>query len=193
MALKALGPRRGRPVADALSEVEEALPLQVLVEVIGAIGDKALIYRLADLIRRLPQDLADRGTVDGFEPLQRVRAKAHLELARIGSRVAIDDLRDALLDPNGRLELEMPAAVGLIGKREEIPLLLRTYTAEDPFMRAQIADAVRAIMRREQIRRNNRVFQSIDRDQKLALAAILPPLRLRPRGRRSPQARPRGG
>jgi HEAT repeat protein len=190
MALKALGPRRGRPVADALSEVEEALPLQVLIEVIGAIGHKALIYRLADLIRRLSEAMGDRDDGDGFEPLQRVRAKAHLELARIGSRVAIGDLRDALLDPKRRLELEMPAAVRLIGKREEIPPLLRIYTREEPFMRAQIADAVRAIMRREQIRRNNRIFQSVDRDQKVALAAILPPLRPR-RERRSRVARPR--
>src|SRR6185295_19380446 len=80
MALKAMGPRRGRAVVDALDTIEEPLPLQVLVEVIGALGEKSLIYRLKELIERLARRSPHSLEIHGWDPLERVRAKAHLEL-----------------------------------------------------------------------------------------------------------------
>ena len=182
MALKAMGPRRGRPLADALDTLEEPLPLQVLVEAIGALGEKSLIYRLKELIERLAYRPTHPAEANGLDLMQRVRAKAHLELARIGSRVAIQNLREALGDPDRRLEIEMLAAAKLIGKREEIGVLLRAYGREDDFMRLEIADVVRTIMKRERIRRNNRMFLTLSADQRRALRAILPasPTRRRP-------------
>jgi hypothetical protein len=174
MVLKALGPRRCRALADALDEVEEPLPLQVLVEVVGALGEKSLIYRLNGLIERLARCAPAGEAGEGLDPLRRVRAKAHLELARIGSRVAIRDLREALDEGRRRVELEMLAAVERIGKREELGILLRAYGREDGFMKARIAHAVRAIMRRERIRRTNRIFRSLGPEQRSALAEILP-------------------
>jgi HEAT repeat protein len=189
MALKAMGPRRARALAGALDTIEEPLPLQVLVEVVGALGDKSLIYRLKDVIERVA-DLARTDEPNGFDPTRRVRAKAHLELARVGSRVAIRDLRDALGDTERRVELEMLAAVELIGKREELAVLLEAYGTEDTFVRRKIRDAVRAIMKRERIRRNDRMFPTLGADQQRALKAILPPAP--ERGRRTgANARPR--
>ena len=172
MALKAVGPRRGRRLVDALDEVNEPLALQTLVEVIGALGEKSMIYRLKDLIERVSgEPIAG----NGFDPMSRVRAMAHLELARIGSRVAIQNLRGALADPTQRVELELVAAVELIGKREEIPLLLRAHAREDTFVQERVADAVRAIMKRERIRRNARFFHGLGPDLRRTLRAILPP------------------
>jgi HEAT repeat protein len=179
MALKAMGPRRARAISDKLDQVEEPLPLQVLVEVIGALGEKSQIYRLKDLIDRLAEWPTHPADVYGWDAMQRVRAKAHLELARIGSRVAIQDLREALGDAERRVELELLSAVELIGKRDEIVVLLRAYGREDTFMRERIADAVRTIRKREHIRRNNRIFQTLNREQLRALAEILPPVRSR--------------
>lgn len=48
-------------------------------------------------------------------------------------------------------------------------------------MKDRISTVVRSIMRRERIRRNNRIFLSLSRAQRLALEAILPA----PRERRS--------
>jgi HEAT repeat protein len=175
MVLKALGPRRVRKLADHLDEVEEPIPLQVLVEVIGAIGEKSLIYRLTDLIERVAGQEESSGDANGFDPMRRVRAKAHLELARIGSRVAIGDLREALVDDDRRVELEMLQAVNLVGKRDELPALLTAYSREDRFMKEKIGEVVRAIMKREKIRRNNRMFRTLSRGQASALRAILPP------------------
>ncbi len=175
MALKALGPRRCGALAEALNTIDEPLPLQVIVEVIGALGNKSLIYRLEDLIERLATRPTPPAESDGFDLMQRVQAKAHLELARIGSRVAIDNLRDCLADPERRVDLEMVGAIEVIGKREEISVLLRAYQREDAFTRDRIGGAVRAIMKRERIRRNSRIFQSLSVGQVQALRAILPP------------------
>lgn len=174
MVLKAMGPVRGRALAMALDHVDEPLPLQVLVEVVGALGDKALIYRLKDLIERV-RGVKRRGQGNGFDPMRRVRAKAHLELARVGSRCAIQDLRGMLADPDNRIEIEAVEALELIGKRDEIPDLLRAFAREDRFTRARIAGAVRAIMRRERIRRNSRMFHALAPGQRRALEAVLPP------------------
>ncbi len=69
----------------------------------------------------------------------------------------------------------MLSAVELIGKREEIGVLLRAYGREDDFMKERIADAVRTIRKRERIRRNNRMLQALSREQLRALDEILPP------------------
>jgi len=175
MVLKALGPRRGRALADLLDRIDEPLPLQVLVEVVGALGEKSLIYRLNDLIERVSSRPPSGGDTSGFDPMHRVRAKAHLELARVGSRVAIQDLRRVLSDPDQRVEIEVLSAVELIGKRDEIVLLLRAHQREDRFVRERIALVIRSIMRRERIRRNDPMFQTLGALERRTLDSILPP------------------
>ena len=186
MVLRGLGTRHGRSLALALDQVEEPLPLQVLVESAGAIGERSLVYRLKNLIDRIAAGPAP--AANGFDPMQRVRAKAHLELARVGSRLAIQDLRDALADHDRRLEPEMVATVMRIGKKDEIPDLLRAYFREDRFTREQVVDAVRAIMKRERIRRNSRMFHALSARQRAALDSILPEPRS---SRRAPRRKPK--
>jgi HEAT repeat protein len=185
MALKALGPRRIRRLADALDTVDEPLPLQVLVEVAGTVGEKSLIYRLKGVIERVAPR-PDAAGSSRFDTMQRVRAKAHLELARIGSRVAIQDLQSILADGERRLPLEALGAVEQIGKKDEIPLLLSAYLREDPFTRGRIASVVRAIMKRERIRRNSVAWRALPAELRRALESILARSIRRPtRARRS--------
>ena len=185
MALKALGPRRVRGLADALDVVDEPLPLQILVEVAGTIGEKPLIYRLKSVIERVAPR-PDTAGMSRFDTMQRVRAKAHFELARIGSRVAIQDLQSMLADSDRRLPLEALAAVEQIGKKDEIPLLLWAYLREDPFTRGRIAGVVRTILKRERIRRNSVALRSLPAELRRALEGILGrSARRSARGRRS--------
>ena len=172
MALKALGPRRVRGLAEALDTVDEPLPLQVLVEVAGTIGEKPLIYRLKNVIERVAPR-SDGGGASRFDTMQRVRAKAHFELARIGSRVAIQDLQSILADSGRRLPLEALSAVEQIGKKDEIPLLLKAYLREDPFTRGRIAVVVRAILKRERIRRNSVALRALPTELRRTLESIL--------------------
>jgi len=192
MVLRGLGPRRVRGLAEALDEIDEPLPLQVLVEVAGAIGEKSLIYRLKSVIERVAPS-SDGSGPSRFDTMQRVRAKAHVELARIGSRVAIADLQSMLADASCRLPLEVPAAIELIGKRDEIPLLLRAYLREDPYMRGRVAAAVRTILKRERIRRNSTVFLTLPAEERRALESIVARKHRsgRPRAKRAARTRKR--
>jgi hypothetical protein len=186
MVLRAMGHKRASRLARILDRVEEPLPLQVLVEVIGAFGDKPMIYGLTGLIERIAASPACDG--NGLDPMQRVRAKAHLELARIGSRVAVKDLRAALRDRERRIEIEMLAAVEKIGKPEEILDLVRAHKFEDRFMRERIADVVRSIFKRERMRRTHPTFAALSPDSRRVLDAMLAPAALRKAARkRRPQ------
>ena len=84
MVLRGLGPRRMHPVIDALEVVEEPLPLQVLVEVIGASDYAPAVYRLEQLIDRLARWDSDPTEWTGSGALDRVRALAHLEAGQTG-------------------------------------------------------------------------------------------------------------
>ena len=190
MVLKAMGPRRGRRVAELLDAVREPLPLSILVEVIGSYGVHAMTYRLADVIEALAERRNSPGPGDSADLLERVRAKAHLELARIGSRVAIQDLREALGDGRRRIELETVAAVELVGKRDELLDLLRAWRHEDPFMRNRIADAVRTVMRRERIRRNSVALRSLGEEHRATILEMLDDRRSRRAARGSRRGRP---
>lgn len=173
IVFRLFGPRHAWLIGEALTGVEEPLPMQVLVEAIGEIGVKAQIYRLTELIARIAERSETR--VDDFDPLQRVRALAHLELARIGCRQAIDDLRAYVADSDRRVEPEMVDALALIGKREELALLLNAWLREDGRTRKRIGDAVQYIMKRERIRRNSKDLHDLARAEKRALRTILPP------------------
>ena len=198
MALKGMGPRRLKPVADYLQSVVEPLPLEVLVDVVASIGDKPLIYRLRDLIASLDQREVGANGFAGPDPYARVRGKAHLALARIGSRVAVADLKKTLADPSRRVDAELLAAVAKIGTRHELAGLVAAYCRENTsWMRAQIRDVFSQIVRREKIRRRDSLFDALAKQFGGALAEILaqpgtevpdaPPLPgLRPRPHRRP-------
>ena len=97
--------------------------------------------------------------------------------------MAIQDLGDALGDSERRVELEMLAAVELIGKRDEIGVLLRAYGREDDFVKERITEVVRVIRKRERIRRNSRIFRMLSDQQLRALDEIMPRPALRVRRR----------
>ena len=183
IVLKSLGPRRCRArIAAALDRVDEPLPLQSLIEVIAACGDRALTYRLKDLIDRLSDTPLENLR---FDPCLRVRSKAHLALANIGSRVAIADLRETLNRTDIRAETEMLDAVARVGKKDELSLLLRLWLRSDAFLQPHVAETVRRIMRRERIRRNATVFKSMTSAQRAALTKILPAAKARTAARRT--------
>ena len=89
-----------------------------------------------------------------------------------------------LADCDRRLPLEALGAVEQIGKKDEIPLLLRSYLREDPFTRGRIAGVVRTILKRERIRRNSIALRSLPAELTRALEGILARSTRRPAKRR---------
>ncbi len=170
MVLRALGPRRGRPIGEALGWVDEPLPLLTLVEAIGSLKVNALTYRLKDLLER---DVLLPGPAPRSQLIHRVRAKAHLELARIGSRVAIQELREDLRRKDHRVEPEILVALEMIGQKDELLDLIRIYGREDTFIRQRIATAVQKILRREKIRPSHAIIRGLSPTHRKSLDTIL--------------------
>ncbi len=192
MVIKGLGARRLRSVADYLDTVIEPLPLEVLVDVVASLDDRPATYRLREVIDSLDARLAGLNGFDGPDPYARVRAKAHLAIARLGSRVAVGDLKKTLTDPSRRIDPELLTAAGRIGTRDELPDLLRAYRREDPWMRVKIREVFWQIIRREKIRRGGPSFQSLARQDRQALREIIEDRRsARPASRLLPGIVPR--
>jgi HEAT repeat protein len=203
MVLKGLGPRRLRPVVEYLDSVVEPLPLEVLVDVVASLEDRPLIYRLRDVIDSLEtRRVAVNGSA-GPDPYARVRARAHLAIARLGSRVAIADLKETLRNPSRRIDPDLLAAAAKIGTRNELPDLLRAWRREEPWMRAKIRDVFWQIVQREKIRHRGTPLKDLSRLDREALRQILaerrsqkpvaptlPGLRPRRAGARGPRAGP---
>jgi HEAT repeat protein len=185
MALKAMGPRRAGAISRALDRFDDPLPLLVLIDVLAALGDRPAIYRMKSLIERLD---TKRREADGFDLLAGVAARAHLELARLGSRVAADRLLTTLADPGGQIEIELLSAAELIGSREEIGPLLDAWWHEEEGGRLRIGQVVRAILKREKIRRNDRFLKAMGSERQQALRSILPAAPHRPARARATQS-----
>ena len=173
MVLKGLGPRRLRPVVEYLDSVVEPLPLEVLVDVLASLEDRPLTYRLREVIDSLEaRRVAVNGSA-GPDPYARVRARAHLAIARLGSRVAVADLKETLRSPYRRLDPDILAAVAKIGTRDELPDLLRAWRREEPWMRARIRDVFWQIVQREKIRHGGAPLKDLSRLDREALRQIL--------------------
>jgi len=102
-----------------------------------------------------------------------VRGKAHLALARIGSRLAVADLKKTLGDPVRRIDPDMLTAAAKIGTRQELPDLIAAYRREDPWMKANIREVYWQIVRREKIRHRGTLFESLSAQDRQALEEIL--------------------
>lgn len=172
MVLKGLVPHHLKSLISHLETINEPLPLRILVDVIGSLEDKSLLYRLKGLIDRInssPELLKNTGGTNSYK---RIKARAHLQLSKAGSRMAIDDLKANLIDQNGRIDLDLLASLEFIGKKEELPYLVRAFAMEDDWTKKKIKEVFNKIMKRERIRRNNKIFKTMARESQTSLQQL---------------------
>ncbi|RMG47283.1 MAG: HEAT repeat domain-containing protein [Acidobacteria bacterium] len=169
LVLQEMSPRQLSPVAGFLESVEEPIPLLALVEVAEAAGSRSLLSRLARLIERLAQG-PER---DGPGELDEVRQRAHLALARAGSRLAVADLVRILEDPRFAVRTELAEAAGAIGTPRELPSLLRAYKRSRGLSRLALREAVLELARRERLRRTDRRLSALPPAERRAAIEIL--------------------
>ncbi len=153
LALKGLSTRSLARLARWIDEVTEPVVLETLVDVATQAGSRVLLARLGALIERIGSD-------EGAACV-RVRCRAHLALARAGSRLAADDLR-RLLD-----------AATMVGTRRELPVLFRAYRGSRGVLRLAVRETVVAIARRERLRRTDRFIKALDDAERRAAQEIL--------------------
>ena len=181
LVLKGLSARQLVRAAPYFDRLDAPIPLRSLIDLAGETGARPLLLAVANLIETVANQ--PDGEHDA-RALDEVRQRAHLSLARAGSRLAIDDLR-RLLD-GGTASLTPPAieAAARVGARSELIPLFHAYRRSRGVKRLAIRDAVWEICRREKIRRNDRCMGQLEEADRRAAREILgaaPSARARPR------------
>jgi len=177
LLLKELSPRQLARIGTYLDLVREPVPLETLVEIASHAGGRAIVVRLAALVRALAEDEAD-----GPGALHGARIRAHLALAQAGSRIAADDLRALLEDRRFPVRAELVQAAAVVGTRRELGPLLRAYRRARGMTRLALRDAVLCVLRREKIRRTDRSLLALEAaDRRAALEILGLPRPARPR------------
>ncbi|GEM_PF-1462805 len=184
LVLRSLSSRQLGRLGPYLDLVRDPVHLAALVEVVEEAGSRALLARLAGFVGRLAR-LREEVPADEARALDRVRHRAHLALARAGSRLGIADLRRILEDTAQPLAPEIAEAIGLIGTRGDLPAMLRAYRRARGMTRLALRDAVLQVARRERVRRTGRFLDSLELAERRAAREIL--------GAPRPTARRRGG
>jgi HEAT repeat protein len=178
---------RERALAPMLDDVEETVPLGMLVDIVGASADRAALYHLKGVIDRMAA--GDSVPPEAERDARRmIAAKAHHYLARAGSRVAYDALRAALARRDEPLLGETLMAVEEIGGRQDLADLLAHFGREQGWMKDRVRETFRRVMSRSRIRKDDPVLQRLDDAGRRLLEEILEDA---PGGGGPPRARPR--
>ncbi len=160
-------------VHQVLAQTDDPSTLRALIELLEEHRSPASLPRLHELVRRLAEG-------PGSPERGEARARAHLALATLDSRIALYDLRELLPEaPVESLPLLLSAA-GRVGDASLLPALARR-AAEDPEAVEDCAVALRAIMKRERLRRSSRAAKAVPAQHQGALDLLWK----RARGRRS--------
>jgi hypothetical protein len=132
-------PPQGEPLRRALAQAGETLTLPNLL---------TLVERLRDHERSVPAAARSQW--------QAARAAAHLVLARRRSRVALFDLRETVHGAKEPVAMEFLSALEAIGDASCVDALARAYAStQDRWWRGHLAQAFRAIVRRERLTRRH--------------------------------------
>ncbi len=102
-----------------------------------------------------------------------MRAAAHLALAVRGSRIALYDLRESLTAADARLPVEWLTALAVVGDATCLePMAAAHARTADPWWREHVADAFRAIVKREGLTRRHAVIKKIETRWSETLRAV---------------------
>lgn len=168
-ALARLGP-------DALEAVRAPLERASSNETLAAAAEALAAWRLPAAVPLLHAALSRlAGEPDAGRRVASAEARAalHQALARLDSRAGLYDLRDLLAArPVRAVERLLPAAAA-VGDGSVARLLVR-LAADEPALLAACRGPLAAIVRREKLRRTNRVWRDLKPDEQRALEGLWP-------------------
>jgi HEAT repeat protein len=170
-ALRHFGPEAAEPIGDALDRATDLAAIRVLADALAHYGAPASIPPLLRALQRL--DASTRGGRTGANAVADVKARIHLALAALDSRVALYDLREMLLEPPSGATPVLLDAAARIGDKTLVPALAR-LAAREGRTRTECASALGAIVRREKLRRSSPAVKGLRPPDRAALEAIWP-------------------
>ena len=151
-------PTQGEPLRRALAQAGEALTLPNLL---------TLVERLRDHERSVPADARGQW--------QAARAAVHLVLARRRSRLALFDLRETVQRAKEPVAMEFLAALEAIGDASCLEALARAYAStQDRWWGDHLAQAFRAIVRREQLTLRHAAVKHLKERDRLVFGELWP-------------------
>jgi hypothetical protein len=151
-------PPQGEPLRRALAQAGETLTLPNLL---------TLVERLREHERSVPA--AARGQ------WQAARAAAHLVLARRRSRIALFDLRETVQGAKEPVAMEFLAALEAIGDASCVDALARAFAStQNRWWRGHLAEAFRAIVRREKLTRRHAAVKRLEARDPLLMKELWP-------------------
>ncbi len=148
---------------------------QPLRQAIARAGQRAPLPVLLRIIERVREHERDQPAAQRSD-WTAVRAAAHLALAQRGSRLAVYDLRESIEAARAPLPVEFLAALSTIGDASCVEAIAGAFTlARDQWWRDHLADAFRAIVKREKLTRRHAAIRKIEKKSKPALDELWPP------------------
>jgi HEAT repeat protein len=132
---------------------------------VQAAGAKAPLPTLGHLVDALRERETAARQLEERAAWRTARAAVHQALAERGSRLALYDLRECLAATTEPLPVGFIAALGLVGDQSCLEAIARAWArsraGRDEWWRRHLADALRAIVRRERLTRRHRVLQRV--------------------------------
>jgi HEAT repeats len=179
------GVKSAKPAARAAPAAEADIPtLLARLESARTSGAEvaaiveALVKRrtpgLLPLLGRRIEALSTEGAASANESTARARARIHLTLGALGSRIALHDLREMLKTRPLYAARDLLAAADLVGDASLVPALA-ALAADEPRLVAAASTAFRAIARREKLRRTSRAVKALGPRHRAALESLWPP------------------
>lgn len=146
---------------EALADTEDPRALRVLIDRLEPHASASSIPVLHSLLGHV----RDRSAAAGRDE---ARAGIHRVLARLGSRIALYDLREALLERPVPAAADLLQAAETIGDATLVPALAHLH-GDRPDLRDTCSRVFRAIARRERLRRNSRAVKAVHEADRNAL------------------------
>jgi hypothetical protein len=159
-------------VHQIMARSDDPSALRALIGLVQERRSPASLPRLHELVRRLAEG-------PGSPERHQTRARAHLALAALDSRLALYDLRELL--PEAPIE-DLPlllSAAGRVGDASLLPALARR-AAEDEQTVEACAVALGSIIKRERLRRSSRAAKAVPAKHQRALDLLWKRARQRP-------------
>jgi HEAT repeat protein len=138
----------------ALARSPRLLAVRILADVLGHYGRPGSIPALHQALKQLSTPEG------GGAEVAATRARIHLALAALDSRIALYNLREMLEAGPSRALPDLLAAARRIGDGSLLPGLAR-LVSEAPTAREACADAFIAISRRHRLRRNSAALRAV--------------------------------
>ena len=153
LAARASGEAAPTPF-DQPSDIHEWLSLR---------GTSAALSEIHDAIVRIRTREREEPSARRRDEWLHARSAAHVALARRQSRVALYDLRETFDAAQGPLPLDLLAAVAMIGNTSCLEPLARAWSAgaQEPWWRERVAEATRAIAKREKLTARHAITKRI--------------------------------